>query len=399
MNHPRDIAIEEFNYPLPDEKIAKYPLANRDASKLLHYHGGNIENTVFKQVPEIIPSDSLLIFNETKVVQARLQFKKTSGAHIEVFILEPYNTDIQSAFQSSEGSMWKCFVGNAKKWKDQNIFLEINDHITLEAQKIKQEGNTFIVSLSWNSEDTFSNILLKAGEIPLPPYLKREAEPDDRKRYQTVFARLDGSVAAPTAGLHFTNEILFQLQQKNIPTAKVTLHVGAGTFKPVDSEAIGDHEMHNEQIVVKTDTLIHLAKHAHKRFTPIGTTSVRTLESIYWYGVMLLEKGDQAVFDIPQWFPYENHNAISKEQSLQAVIAKLQQNNQSQLTGQTRLMIAPGYKYHMVDAMFTNFHQPKSTLLLLVSAFLGEDWKKIYDYALAHNFRFLSYGDSCYFQP
>jgi len=274
--------------------------------------------------------------------------------------------------------------------------MNVDDNITVYAEKVKPEENAYVVRLSWNSNITFSELLMRAGEIPLPPYLKREAEPLDRKRYQTIFAKNDGSVAAPTAGLHFTPEILEAIGTKGIPSEKVTLHVGAGTFKPVIEEKIGNHAMHDEKIVVSLKTLQHLHANAGKRFTPVGTTSVRTLESIYWFGGKIAEQGCRATFDIPQWLPYKEHASLTRKEALKKVIDFLTANNLEQLTGQTRLMIVPGYTYKMADAMFTNFHQPKSTLLLLVSAFIGVRWKKVYQFALEHGFRFLSYGDSCY---
>ncbi len=399
MRNPKDIRIEDYNYPLPEDRIAKYPLKERDSSKLLHHTDGIVKEYKFRDVPALLPPESLLIFNETKVVQARLLFKKETGAQIEVFILEPYNSDIQKAFQSKEPLLWKCFVGNAKKWKSDPVYLKIDDGLHLQAKKIKQEENTFILEISWNSDHTFSEVLLKAGEIPLPPYLKRKAEASDRKRYQTVFAKNDGSVAAPTAGLHFTAGIIEQLHNKGVQSEKVTLHVGAGTFKPVVEEKIGNHDMHNEKVVISLHTLKRLHEQSEKLFTPVGTTSVRTMESIYWYAVKIAEQGADAEFNIEQWFPYRAHTSqLTRKKALETVIDTLISKNREQLTGETRLMIVPGYRYMMADAMFTNFHQPKSTLLLLVSAFIGEKWKEAYRYALDNEFRFLSYGDSCYFK-
>ncbi len=399
MRNPKDIRIEDYNYPLPENRIAKYPVKERDASRLLHLTDGIVKEYKFRDVPALLPAESLLVFNETKVVQARLLFRKETGAHIEVFILEPYNTDIQTAFQSTVPLQWKCFVGNAKKWKSGPVSLKIDNGLHLRAKKIKQEENTFILEISWNSEQTFSEVLLQAGEIPLPPYLKRKAEATDRKRYQTVFAKNDGSVAAPTAGLHFTPGIIEQLHNKGVQSEKVTLHVGAGTFKPVVEEKIGNHDMHNEKIVISLHTLKRLHEQSEKIFTPVGTTSVRTLESIYWYAVKIADEGANAEFNIEQWFPYRTHNTqLTRKKALEIVIDTLISKNREQLTGETRLMIVPGYRYMMADAMFTNFHQPKSTLLLLVSAFIGEQWKDAYRYALDNEFRFLSYGDSCYFK-
>ncbi len=397
MNDPKQISIEQYDYPLPEEKIAKYPLEKRDESKLLLYKHGQIASHVFKEVPDLLPDDTFLIFNETKVVHARLPFRKETGANIEIFILEPYDMDIQTAFGKADPVRWKCLVGNAKKWKSGPLYLTLENNITLKADNEGKEKDAFIIKLSSNSQKPFSELLSLAGEVPLPPYLKRKATDSDKQRYQTVFARNDGSVAAPTAGLHFTDNILQKIDQKNIPSARVTLHVGAGTFKPVIEKAAGKHMMHTEQIVISKKTILDLCEHAEKRFTPVGTTSVRTLESLYWYGVKIGREGEGAEFNIPQWYPYESHTKLTRKEALKNVIDLLNKKHIEQLTGQTRLMIAPGYNYRMADAMFTNFHQPKSTLLLLVSAFLGDDWKKVYHYALENRFRFLSYGDSCYF--
>lgn len=397
MNNPKQISIEQFDYPLPEERIAKFPLEKRDESKLLLYKTGQITSHLFKEVPDLLPDDTFLIFNETKVVHARLNFRKETGASIEVFILEPHDADIQSAFSAIEPVRWKCLVGNAKKWKSGPLYLKLENGVTLKAENEGQEHDAYIIKLSSDSKKPFSELLTLAGEVPLPPYLKRKAIDSDKKRYQTVFARNDGSVAAPTAGLHFTKDILNQIEQKRILSAKVTLHVGAGTFKPVIEKEAGKHTMHTERMVISKKSILQLYEHAEKRYTPVGTTSVRTLESLYWFGVKIESEGSNAEFDIPQWFPYENQSTISRKKALANVIDLLNKKQVEQLTGKTRLMIAPGYNYRMADAMFTNFHQPKSTLLLLVSAFLGNDWEKVYHYALENEFRFLSYGDSCYF--
>ncbi len=397
MNDPKQISIDQFDYPLPEEKIAKYPLKRRDESKLLLYKHGQITSHLFMEVPDLLPDDTLFIFNETKVVHARLNFRKETGASIEIFILEPYDADVQSAFGSTGPVRWKCLVGNAKKWKSEPLYLKLENGVTLKAENEGREHDAYIIKLSSNSAKPFSELLSLAGEVPLPPYLKRKAIDSDKKRYQTVFARNDGSVAAPTAGLHFTEDLLRQVKQKSILSAKVTLHVGAGTFKPVIEKEAGKHRMHAERMVIPKKSVLQLHDHAEKRFTPVGTTSIRTLESLYWFGVKIEIQGSDAEFDIPQWFPYENQSTISRKKALANVIDLLNKKQVEQLTGKTRLMIAPGYQYRMADAMFTNFHQPKSTLLLLVSAFLGSDWEKVYHYALKNGFRFLSYGDSCYF--
>ncbi|MFW5974931.1 MAG: S-adenosylmethionine:tRNA ribosyltransferase-isomerase [Bacteroidota bacterium] len=398
MNNPKQISIEHYDYPLPEEKIAKYPLEKRDESKLLFYKYGHIASHVFNIVPDLLPDDTFLIFNETKVVHARLPFRKNTGASIELFILEPDDMDMQTAFGKNTPVRWKCLVGNAKKWKSGPLYLKLENGVTLKAENEGRKHDAYIIKISSDSTKPFSELLSLAGEVPLPPYLKRKPTGLDKLRYQTVFARHDGSVAAPTAGLHFTEHILQKIRQKNIASVKVTLHVGAGTFKPVIEKEAGKHTMHTEQMVISKKTIRELYEHADKRFTPVGTTSVRTLESLYWYGVKIAREGDDAEFNIPQWYPYiNNHPPLTRREALKNVINRLNQKQADQLRGQTRLMIVPGYKYHMTDAMFTNFHQPKSTLLLLVSAFVGNDWKKIYRYALENRFRFLSYGDSCYF--
>jgi len=396
MQHPKNIRIKDYDYPLKETLIAKYPLKYRDQSKLLFYNYGKISEHKFSDVPELLPKNSLLVFNETKVVQARLLFNKPTGARIEIFVLEPNNKDIQEAFQSYGEGEWKCFVGNAKKWKEDSLTLKGED-FALQATLKEQSGNSFIIHFKWDQDKPFSQILEKAGEIPLPPYLKREAEPSDRSRYQTVYARQNGSVAAPTAGLHFTEETLKRLNEKNVQSTKGTLHVGAGTFKPVSEKTIGEHEMHTEQIVVERKTIEQLLID-ERMIIAVGTTSVRTLESIYWYGVKLSEDFS-AAFSIDQWFPYDykSQTLPSKKAALHNILNKLDREHKEYIRGETQIIIAPGYNYKVVDAMFTNFHLPKSTLLLLVSAYLGDDWQKVYHYALENDFRFLSYGDSCLF--
>lgn len=397
MQHPKNIRISDYDYPLDKSAIAKYPLERRDQSGLLYYHAGQISRHHFHESPELLPADSTLVFNETKVVQARLLFQKPTGAQIEIFVLEPHKQDIQQAFQSYGEGEWKCFVGNAKKWKDGDLTLEGKDY-RLRATQIERKGNAFVIRFRWDASRTFAEILEKAGKTPLPPYISRDAEPSDRSRYQTVYARHDGSVAAPTAGLHFTDEILNQIRRKGITTEKVTLHVGAGTFKPVSEETIGKHQMHTEKVIVSKQT-IHNLLEQNRRIIAVGTTSVRTLESLYWYSVKLIKQGAEANFSINQWFPYDNadYQLPSRKKALKILLDKMEREQSDYIKGETQLIIAPGYEYQIVDAMFTNFHMPRSTLLLLVAAYLGEDWRKVYDYALNHNFRFLSYGDSCLF--
>ncbi len=402
----RNIRIEDFDYPLTAERIAQFPLAVRDTSKLLVMKDNVISEDTFSNIASRLPSDSLLISNETRVVHARLLFSKPSGAQIEIFCLEPVapTNDIQLAFQHHQSCTWKCLVGNARRWKSGTLQLESEaDGIpsTLTANMESRDEATFLIRFEWTPANlTFAQVLEHFGKIPLPPYISREASEDDSIRYQTVFARNDGSVAAPTAGLHFTPEVLSSLEKKNIKTASVTLHVGAGTFKPVSSETIGDHHMHYEQVIVPLKLLKEILKYKNKHITLVGTTTVRTLESVYWQGVKWLNRPIvELVMHIEQWDPYLNPatKPVSTEKALQCVIDTLEKSGLSELHGETSLMIAPGYNYHIPDAIITNFHQPKSTLLLLVAAFVGPGWKNAYSFALANNFRFLSYGDSCLF--
>lgn len=402
----QNITIEDYNYPLPDERIAKYPLSERDASKLLVLKDDSIHSSHFKNIGDFLPKDSLLIFNETKVVRARLQFTKESGAAIEIFCLEPItgNGDYQLAFSSKSPSEWKCLVGNSRRWKNDKLSLNINTGLqaTLYAERTEKNDNYSVVRFSWEPEElSFAEILEAAGEIPLPPYLHREAEASDRERYQTVFAKHEGSVAAPTAGLHFTNDLIQSLKDKGTSFEEVTLHVGAGTFRPVSSETIGEHEMHSETIVVKKSCIENIIKNCGKTIIPVGTTSMRTIESIYWIGLMLMEEGlEERRLHLNQWFPYKERESLpSAEESLSTIVKYLEMHNMSELHASTALMIAPSCKIKVAKALITNFHQPKSTLLLLVSALIGEKWKEAYQYALDNGFRFLSYGDSCLFIP
>lgn len=402
-----NISIEDYNYPLPDERIAKYPLGERDASKLLVLNDGTISSSHFRNIGDFLPKDSLLVFNETKVVRARLQFTKESGAAIEIFCLEPItgNGDYQLAFGSTSPSRWRCLVGNSRRWKDDVLSMDLTlrhneGDAVLRAKRIEKNDNYSVIEFSWEpSELSFAEILETAGEIPLPPYLHREAEESDRERYQTVFAKYEGSVAAPTAGLHFTNELIDDLKLNGISFEEVTLHVGAGTFRPVSSETIGEHEMHSETIVVKKSCIENLMKNCDKTIIPVGTTSMRTLESLYWIGLMLIEEGmEERYLHLQQWFPYkERETLVSAEESLSAILEYLNCHDLNELHATTALMIAPSCKINIAKALITNFHQPKSTLLLLVSALIGDKWKEVYQYALDNDFRFLSYGDSCLF--
>ena len=405
---PKHIRISEFNYPLPDERIAKFPLPVRDQSKLLLYRHGEVSEDVFTSLPDYLPADSLMIFNNTKVIQARLHFHKETGALIEVFCLEPIRpNDYALNFQQTEHAAWLCMIGNLKKWKEGVLKREMvvkGKPLTLTAERGACHGTSHWVDFRWNNpEITFADILEVFGELPIPPYLNRETQESDKETYQTVYSKIKGSVAAPTAGLHFTPRVLDALREKGVALEELTLHVGAGTFKPVKSEEIEGHEMHTEYISVNRSTLEKLVAHEGKAIA-VGTTSVRTLESLYHIGVTLLHNPNATEEDlhVKQWQPYETAletAATPAVDALQAIIAYLDRHHMETLHSSTQIIIAPGYEYRIVKAMVTNFHQPQSTLLLLVSAFLHGDWRKIYDYALAHDFRFLSYGDSSLLIP
>lgn len=405
---PKHIRISEFNYPLPDERIAKFPLPVRDQSKLLLYRHGEVTEDIFTSLPDYLPANSLMIFNNTKVIQARLHFHKETGALIEVFCLEPIQpNDYALNFQQTEHAAWLCMIGNLKKWKEGALKREITvkrKPLTLTAERGACHGTSHWVDFRWNNpEITFADILEVFGELPIPPYLNRETQESDKETYQTVYSKIKGSVAAPTAGLHFTPRVLDALREKGVALEELTLHVGAGTFKPVKSEEIEGHEMHTEYISVNRSTLEKLVAHEGKAIA-VGTTSVRTLESLYHIGVTLLHNPNATEEDlhVKQWQPYETAletAATPAVDALQAIIAYLDRHHMETLHSSTQIIIAPGYEYRIVKAMVTNFHQPQSTLLLLVSAFLHGDWRKIYDYALAHDFRFLSYGDSSLLIP
>lgn len=405
---PKHIRISEFNYPLPDERIAKFPLPVRDQSKLLLYRHGEVTEDIFTSLPDYLPANSLMIFNNTKVIQARLHFHKETGALIEVFCLEPVQpNDYALNFQQTEHAAWLCMIGNLKKWKEGALKREVTvkgKPLTLTAERGACHGTSHWVDFRWNNpEITFADILEVFGELPIPPYLNRETQESDKETYQTVYSKIKGSVAAPTAGLHFTPRVLDALREKGVALEELTLHVGAGTFKPVKSEEIEGHEMHTEYISVNRSTLEKLVAHEGKAIA-VGTTSVRTLESLYHIGVTLLHNPNATEEDlhVKQWQPYETAletAATPAVDALQAIIAYLDRHHMETLHSSTQIIIAPGYEYRIVKAMVTNFHQPQSTLLLLVSAFLHGDWRKIYDYALAHDFRFLSYGDSSLLIP
>ncbi|MBQ1636264.1 MAG: S-adenosylmethionine:tRNA ribosyltransferase-isomerase [Bacteroidales bacterium] len=392
-----DIKIEDYNYVLPDERIAKYPLSERDSSKLLVYKDGACTETVFKNLPQHIPSGSMMVFNDTKVVPARLFFKRPTGAHIEIFCLEPdtpseYNTN----FATTGNCRWKCVIGNSKRLKD-NELLDLDsdsgefDGISPKARLISRDGQTGIVEFSWQGGIPFSELLERCGRIPIPPYLNRATEAIDIERYQTLYAHIRGSVAAPTAGLHFTSEVLEAIAGRGVDIENVCLHVGAGTFLPVKSSTIASHPMHREPFSVSRNLLCRILS-ATGGITAVGTTSVRTLESLYYAGASCIEKGHPE--DVTQWAPYEREWTYSTKEALEALVKYLDDNGLDKLQIGTRIIIVPGFDFRLVDRMVTNFHQPQSTLLLLISAFVGGDWQTIYNYALGHGFRFLSYGDS-----
>lgn len=400
--HPRDLKIEDYTYTLPDERIAKYPLEVRDASKLLIYNGGNITEDTYSNIAAHIPAGALMVFNRTKVVHARLLFKKPSGGGIEVFCLAPHEqySDIHTAMQQKGHVLWECLVGGASKWKDGMVLQLVNEapHFTISATIHERTAGAYLLNLDWdNKELTFAEVLHYAGKVPLPPYLRREADANDETRYQTLFAKEEGSVAAPTAGLHFTEAVLDSLQVKGVDSAFVTLHVGAGTFKPVKSETMAQHDMHAEWIEVTTETIHALLAHRDNKIIATGTTALRTLESIYWIGNKLVQgKGVNIQgIAVEQWDPYEEQSNCSTEEALNSIITYMTNNQQERLVTRTQILIAPGYKFRVVDGLVTNFHQPQSTLLLLVSAFIGDDWRRIYDHALDNDYRFLSYGDGC----
>lgn len=393
-----DIRIEDFCYPLPDERIAKYPLPERDSSKLLHYDSGVVKEYVFRQIPDLLPANSIMVYNDTKVVPARLHFVRPTGAHIEIFCLEPiappeYNT----IFASTSCCRWRCVIGNSKRWKDDILSLYNPDEapsiaeMGLEARLIEKEGVTGVVEFTWKNGIPFSNVLEICGTVPIPPYLNRETEAIDSERYQTLYARYRGSVAAPTAGLHFTEDVLARIRAKGIDTETVCLHVGAGTFLPVKSSLVSEHPMHREPFTVRLDFLRTLID-SDRTVVAVGTTSVRTLESLYYVGVSCIETGEPA--DVEQWAPYCRDYEYTLKESLQAIVSYLERSGKPELQVGTRIIIVPGFKFRVVNYLVTNFHQPESTLILLVSAFLGGDWRTVYDYALANGFRFLSYGDS-----
>ncbi len=422
--NPKNIHIADYNYNLPDERIAKFPLAERDASKLLIYNQGKVSEDVFSSLPKYLPTGALMVFNNTKVIQARLHFRKSpsvsngaevQGALIEVFCLEPaLPNDYQLNFSQKGSVQWYCLVGNLKKWKEGKLFREIEmpngEQVTLACERKGLHGTSHIIEFSWNGNYTWAELLDAVGELPIPPYLNRETQESDKTTYQTVYSKIKGSVAAPTAGLHFTERVLKALDEAGIDREELTLHVGAGTFKPVKSEEIGGHDMHTEHIAVRRQTIEKLIAHGGEAIA-VGTTSVRTLESLYYMGILAAQGKED--LHVPQWMPYEEKTTADGQQSteiaqrvgwstvnsLTSLLSYMDQHHLDVLHSSTQIIIAPGYDYHIVRCMITNFHQPQSTLLLLVSAFLKGDWHKVYDYALSHDFRFLSYGDSSLLIP
>lgn len=436
----KHIQIRDYDYPLPDERIAKFPLPERDSSKLLVYESGNISETVFRSLPALLPEGSLMVFNNTRVIQARLHFRKgeaQDGALIEIFLLEPADpVEYQENFARKGTCSWYCLVGNLKKWKEGKLTRTLTiDHsiLTITAERIGTHGTSQEIRFTWWTDDaeneqrsmsnvqcsmTFAEVIDAVGELPIPPYLNRKTQESDKTTYQTVYSKIKGSVAAPTAGLHFTERVLADIDAKGIEREEVTLHVGAGTFRPVKSEDIGGHDMHTEHIAVHRHTIERLLAHGGEAIA-VGTTSVRTLESLYYMGVLaassIPSKGGENSNDtpsplervgerlsplhVPQWMPYEYDGSLSTMEALTALLRYMDERGEEVLHSSTQIIIAPGYKYHIVRRMITNFHQPQSTLLLLVSAFIGEGWRDVYDYALSHDFRFLSYGDSSMLIP
>ncbi|MBR6140314.1 MAG: S-adenosylmethionine:tRNA ribosyltransferase-isomerase [Bacteroidaceae bacterium] len=428
----RHIQIRDYDYALPDERIAKFPLPERDSSKLLVYESGHISETQFRSLPSLLPEGALMVFNNTRVIQARLHFRKASprgdleGALIEIFLLEPADpAEYQENFARKGSCTWYCLVGNSKKWKEGLLTREFkiqNSKFKLSAERIGTHGTSQEIRFTWDAALTWAEIIDAVGELPIPPYLNRKTEESDKTTYQTVYSKIKGSVAAPTAGLHFTKRVLADIDARSIEREEVTLHVGAGTFRPVKSEDIGGHDMHTEHIAVHRRTIERLLAHNGEAIA-VGTTSVRTLESLYYMGVLAAPSplplwgsasagGESAalwhspkggagrgLLHVPQWMPYEYDNSLSTMEALTALLRYMDERGEEVLHASTQIIIAPGYKYHIVRRMITNFHQPQSTLLLLVSAFIGDDWHKVYDYALAHDFRFLSYGDSSMLVP
>ncbi|SFH24426.1 S-adenosylmethionine:tRNA ribosyltransferase-isomerase [Pontibacter chinhatensis] len=403
MSDPKKLAIKDFVYDLPEERIAKFPLPVRDQSKLLLYRQGQFIDHTFTELPTLLPPDTLLVFNDTKVVQARLLMQKETGGLVEIFCLEPVapHREVQLAMQQTGSCTWKCLVGNNKRWKGGLVHLYFEGGVLQAEREAQQEGH-FLIHFTWRqAELTFAEVLERCGRLPLPPYLNRDLTPEDHTRYQTIYASQQGAVAAPTAGLHFTDRVMDALKAQGIDTAYLTLHVGAGTFKPVKSETMEAHEMHAEQVYISRSILERLLKQQGNPVIPVGTTSMRSLESIYWLGAKVLAQPEltQQELHVSQWQAYESINQPTAAQALEALLHYLDRQGTDHLHANTQIIIAPGYTFRMCHGLVTNFHQPESTLLLLVSALIGEDWRKVYQHALAHDYRFLSYGDSSLLLP
>jgi S-adenosylmethionine:tRNA ribosyltransferase-isomerase len=404
MKDPRSLRIDDFNYELPEERIAKFPRKEREHARLLIFERDTINDGVFPDIQQVLQPGDMLVINETRVIPARLLFHKETGAEIEIFCLQPKNADHTSAMSAKQETTWEVLIGNAKKWKEGFLQKSIsisNKNVVLSAERLDRESGEMIVRFRWNNDEiSFSEIIAACGELPLPPYFERKAEEEDYQRYQTVFARHEGSVAAPTAGLHFTPAILDQLESSGVILNKLTLHVGSGTFKPVSAAEMTDHEMHGEFFSVSDTFLEKLLSHPG-RIIPVGTTSMRTLESLYWIGLKLkmgaFAQGQP--ISIKQWEPYDSVPSISPKEAIEAILEFLRKEKCSELTGSTSVMIAPGYAFKYAAGLVTNFHLPKSTLILLVAALIGEKWRDVYDYALKNEFNFLSYGDSSILIP
>ncbi|MBJ6116947.1 S-adenosylmethionine:tRNA ribosyltransferase-isomerase [Pontibacter sp. BT310] len=405
MSDPKKLAIKDFVYELPDERIAKFPLPERDQSKLLYYKSGTIADHTFTELPELLPADTLLVFNDTKVVQARLLFQKETGGIVEIFCLEPVkpHAEVQLAMQQTESCTWKCLVGNNKRWKSGKLYLHFEGG-TITAEREAQQDGHFLISFAWEPANlTFAEVLERCGKLPLPPYLNRDLTPDDRTRYQTIYANQEGAVAAPTAGLHFTDKVMATIKAKGISTAYLTLHVGAGTFKPVKADVMEAHKMHAEQLYLTKDFIVQLLHQVqqNKPVIPVGTTSMRSLESLYWLGVKVHQQPDlpQNQLHITQWFAYETIDLPTPAEALNALLNYMANYKTDHLHASTQIIIAPGYSFRICIGLVTNFHQPESTLLLLVSALIGDNWRKVYQHAMNNNYRFLSYGDSSLLLP
>ncbi|RDV13109.1 S-adenosylmethionine:tRNA ribosyltransferase-isomerase [Pontibacter diazotrophicus] len=403
MIDPKKLAIKDFVYELPEERIAKFPLPERDQSKLLLYRQGQIVDHTFTDLPQLLPPNTLLVFNDTKVVQARLLFQKETGGFVEIFCLEPVAPyrEVQLAMQQTGNCVWKCLVGNNKRWKSGKISLRFDGGMLQAEREAQQEGH-FLIRFTWEpAELPFAEVLERCGKLPLPPYLNRDLTPEDHTRYQTIYANQQGAVAAPTAGLHFTDRVMASLQEQNIAAAYLTLHVGAGTFRPVKADVMEEHEMHAEQLYLTKPLLQRLLKQLGKPIIPVGTTSMRSLESLYWLGAKVLQQPALPMqeLQVSQWQAYETKEPPAAAEALNALLQYMERQGTNYLHASTQIIIAPGYTFRICGGLITNFHQPESTLLLLVSALIGEDWRKVYQHALQNNYRFLSYGDSSLLLP